>query len=506
MNFTKGLVKLMSEEAIVALALDQPDPAARAAFLAEACGPDGALRRRVEALLWAHEQGGDRRRRPAVAESLDSPSGAGTTHVDREDALAFLAPSQEAGSLGRLDEFEVLELLGQGGMGVVLKARDTKLQRIDAIKLLAPQLAANGIARRRFAREAQAAAAVRDPHVVAIHGVHEDGHVPYLVMEFVDGITLDERLRQSGTLAVKEVLRIGVQAALGLAAAHAQGLIHRDVKPGNILLENGQDRVKITDFGLARAADDASITQSGVIAGTPMYMSPEQARGEHIDHRSDLFSLGSVLYTLCAGHPAFRADNSIGVLTRVCEDVPRPIRESNPDVPNWLCAVIGKLLAKKPEDRIQTAAEVADLLGRFLAHLEQPDTVPPPPPVAGVGAWEPRRGHKRMLLAGAVAVAAVVAVAVGGYLALRPGDSPKPRDESSGNGQEQPRLRTLPTPADLAKLAAQPNPLDLHKREQIPAALRSPRPRCAPRPAAATRRGSHPRSSRSSATPPPGRN
>ena len=560
----------MSEETIVALALEQPDPAARAAFVAEACGEDAALRRRVEALLLAREQGGDSQERQAVelgaghpgrpgataaftpagqkegglpahtlAEGTDeqreptsranlavgefteaplllpsppggegnkrgdrqdvtedltgltsrempaspaedpgatiglprerdpeltaSPVGGGGKRTDNKDELAFLAPSQEAGSLGRLDHFEVLEVVGRGGFGIVLKARDTRLQRIDAIKVLAPQLAASGTARRRFAREARAAAAVRDEHVVAIHGVHEKGPVPYLVMEFIAGITVDERLKQGGPLEVKEVLRIGMQAALALAAAHAQGLIHRDVKPGNILLESGLDRVKITDFGLARAADDASITQSGVIAGTPLYMSPEQARGEPVDHRSDLFSLGSVLYTLCTGHPAFRAPSTMAVLKRVCHEVPKPIRESNPEVPKWLCAVVGKLLAKKPEDRFQSAAEVADLLGQFLAHLQQPDTVAPPPPVAGVGAWTPGRRRKRTLV---VAAAALVVVAVGGYLALRPGDSPTP--PKGRGGQEQPRAWRPRTEEELAAL---PSPLDGRKREQIPAAL-----------------------------------
>src|SRR5207302_1627506 len=136
---------------------------------------------------------------------------------------------------------------------------------------------------------------------------------------------LQERLDLGGPLGVADVLRIGLQAARGLAAAHAQGLVHRDVKPANILLENGVQRVKITDFGLARAADDASLTQSGVIAGTPMYMSPEQARGEAVDHRTDLFSLGSVLYTLSTGRPPFRASGTMAVLKRVCEETPRPI-------------------------------------------------------------------------------------------------------------------------------------------------------------------------------------
>src|SRR5262249_4625282 len=212
--------------------------------------------------------------------------------------LSFLSPAGEPGSLGRLDHYEVLEVVGKGGTGVVLRARDIKLMRVVALKVLAAPLAASGTARQRFAREARAAAAVRDDHVVAIHAVEDDGPVPYLVMEFIDGRNLEGLLRRTGPLEVKEVLRIGMQVAKGLAAAHHQGLIHRDIKPANILLENGVQRVKLTDFGLARAVDDASLTQSGIIAGTPDYMSPEQANGDPVDYRSDLFSLGSVLYAL----------------------------------------------------------------------------------------------------------------------------------------------------------------------------------------------------------------
>ena len=153
-------------------------------------------------------------------------------------------------------------------------------------------------------------------------------------MQMVAGVSLEERLKQAGPLEVKEILRIGMQTARGLAAAHAQGLVHRDIKPANILLENGVHRVKITDFGLARAVDDASLTQSGVIAGTPLFMSPEQARGDFLDHRSDLFSLGSVLYTLCTGRTPFRAGNTMAVLHRVCEDAPGPSARSTPTSPN----------------------------------------------------------------------------------------------------------------------------------------------------------------------------
>ena len=160
------------------------------------------------------------------------------------------------------------------------------------------------------------------------------------------------------------------------------GLIHRDVKPSNILLESGADRVKITDFGLARAADDASLTQSGVIAGTPMYMAPEQAKGEVIDHRADLFSLGSVLYVMCSGRPPFRASTTLAVLKRVAEEAPRPIREIIPEVPDWLCAIVAKLHAKDPGERFASAKEVADVLTRCLSNPpgQQGGNISPRPP------------------------------------------------------------------------------------------------------------------------------
>src|SRR5262249_43896084 len=153
-------------------------------------------------------------------------------------------------------------------------------QRVVAVKALAPRLAASPAARQRFVREAQAAAAVRDDNVVAIYAVSDEGPVPYLVMEYISGLTLEQRVRQGKALELKEILRIGIQLADGLAAAHAQGLVHRDIKPANILLENSVQRVKITDFGLARVAADAGSTATGPPAGTPLYMSPEQARGE----------------------------------------------------------------------------------------------------------------------------------------------------------------------------------------------------------------------------------
>jgi hypothetical protein len=353
------------EQAIFLAALDK-EPSERAAFLDEACAGDAALRNGVETLLRLHEEPNRFLNVPVVEQLAAADPGLASAAAD----LTFLAPSSEPGSLGRLDHYEVLEVVGRGGMGIVLRARDTKLLRVVAVKLLAAPLAVSGTARQRFAREARAAAAVRDDHVVAIHAVCDDAPVPYLVMEFIDGCNLETLIRRTGPLEIKEILRIGIQTAAGLAAAHKQGLIHRDVKPANILLENGVQRVRLTDFGLARAVDDASLTQSGLIAGTPLYMSPEQAAGEPIGPSADLFSLGSVLYELCTGRPAFRASNTLAVIRRVSDDSPRPIREINLDIPEPVCQLIERLHAKKPEDRPASAQEVADSLARLLAGLQ----------------------------------------------------------------------------------------------------------------------------------------
>ena len=237
-------------------------------------------------------------------------------------ALDFLQPADEPGLIGHFGPYDVLEPVACGGMGIVLKARDPALNRIVAVKVLHPALAVNGLARARFIREARAAAAVVHDHVVAIHAVEECRGLPYLVMAFIKGRSLAERLHAAaGPLPVDEVLRIGAQTASGLAAAHAQGLVHRDVKPANILLENSIERVKLADFGLARAVDDSTLTQDGGVAGTPEYMSPEQADGRPVDARSDLFSLGCVLYEMATGISPFRAERSLAALRRVCEEV-----------------------------------------------------------------------------------------------------------------------------------------------------------------------------------------
>ena len=250
----------------------------------------------------------------------------------------------------------MLEIIGEGGFGIVMKAFDDVLHRVVAIKIMTAEMAATSPARKRFLREARASAAIRQENVVQIYAV-EERPIPYLVMEYIPGKSLQQILDENGPLDVENVLRIGCQVARGLAAAHEMGLIHRDIKPANILVErNLAVSAKLTDFGLARAVDDASLTSSGIVAGTPMYMSPEQARGDVIDHRSDLFSLGSVLYVLTSGRPPFRAASSFAVLRRVEEDIPRSIREIIPETPYWLCQFIEKLHAKAPAAQFQSRA------------------------------------------------------------------------------------------------------------------------------------------------------
>ena len=345
--------------------------------------------------------------------------------------LDCLAPSDWPDSLGRMGTYEVKGVLGRGGMGVVLKAFDPALNRNVAIKVLSASLANCGAARRRFLREARAAAAVAHEHVVAVHAVVESAGLPFLVMEYVPGRSLQDRLDRQGALGLHEILRIGMQTAAGLAAAHAQGLVHRDVKPANILLENGVERVRLTDFGLARAAADASVTQSGVVAGTPHYMAPEQARGEATDHRADLFSLGSTLYAMCTGHPPFRADSAVAVLRRVSDDEPRPIREINPDVPDWLEAIISKLHAKSPGDRFQSATEVAELLSGCLAHVREPLSVRAA--VSGIAfTGPPTMAHRHRRLRWAALVLGVVSIGAGVMVV------------PAWRNQEQPPSRTDP--------------------------------------------------------------
>lgn len=285
---------------------------------------------------------------------------------------ALLSPTDDPQMLGRLGHYEVSGIVGIGGMGVVCKGRDPALDRTVAIKVLLPHLAANRLARIRFLREARSAASIVHENVMPIFGIEDRGAVPFLVMPFSRGQTLQRRIDTEGPLSVQQVVRVGIQVARALAAAHAQGLIHRDVKPANIMLDEGTDRVLLADFGLARAIDDLSVTRSGMVAGTPLYMSPEQIQGETLSQKSDLFSLGSVMYAMCTGQTPFHADTSYGVMRQITDREPKDIQEINSEIPAWLCNIVRRLMAKSPADRFAAAERVAQLLEECLAHVHAP--------------------------------------------------------------------------------------------------------------------------------------
>jgi serine/threonine protein kinase/formylglycine-generating enzyme required for sulfatase activity len=421
-KFSRFEARAMTEREIFLAALEIDDLTARRAHLQTACGGDLELQARIESMLTLNESQSLFLETPVVEQMAGGPvagfaptllyqngstedqegptgfqAGGGASmsenRVDESDEipLGYLQPSDKPGSIGRLAHYDVLEVLGRGAFGIVLKAMDEKLQRMVAIKVLAPEIAATSPARKRFLREARASAAIRHEHVVNIHAVDESP-LPYLVMEYIPGQTLQQRLDGKGPLEVLAVVQLGRQIAEGLAAAHEKDLIHRDIKPGNILLEAGvHERVKITDFGLARAADDASMTRSGLIAGTPMYMAPEQALGKKLDQRADLFSLGSVLYQMVSGRPPFRAANTLAVLKRVTEVEPRPIQEIIPETPMWLSDIIGKLHAKDPDKRYQSAREVADVFAdceeqlKAHARVKNFSKIPSTKPTQGAG-------------------------------------------------------------------------------------------------------------------------
>jgi serine/threonine protein kinase len=304
-------------------------------------------------------------------------------------------PPRRPGSLGRIAHYEVEAFLGRGAFGTVVRAFDEKLQRPVAIKLLSSNFGPETSAYQRFLREARAAATIRHDNVVQIYAV-EEAPCAYIVMECVTGETLQDRLDRVGKLDVAEAVAIGAQAARGLAAAHERGLVHRDIKPCNILVETvaGELRVKIADFGLALSKQDARLTTSGMVAGTPMYMAPEQASAHTLDGRADLFSLGSVMYALLTGVAPFGDSNPSLVLGRIVSHEPKPLRERAPHVPLAVCKVVAKLHVKNPEHRYQTGKEVADAL---LKALNEPD--PPPKPPAS-------RSRRLALVLGVVAVAA----------------------------------------------------------------------------------------------------
>ena len=319
-----------------------------------------------------------------------------------------LAPPERPDEIGRLGGYRILKELGRGGMGVVYQAEDERLKRAVAVKAMRPALLdAGGRSVRRFLQEAQAMAAVEHDRIVRIYQVDEEHGVPFFAMELLKGETLEERLRREPKPPLAEVLRIGREIAEGLAAAHGRGLIHRDVKPANVWLEAPGGRVKILDFGLARAAArEGDLTRQGTIVGTPAYMAPEQARGEAVDGRGDLFSLGVVLYRLCTGRQPFLGDDVISTLMKLATHEPPAPAEIDPALPGDFSDLIMRLLAKDPARRPASAEEVVLALQALEARhgAEKPAGAAPAP-------------HRRRwflavaaaaLLAGLIAAAATV--------------------------------------------------------------------------------------------------
>ena len=363
---------------------------------------------------------------PSDATILSNPlrSQAATNLADdvtRELSSVWRAPESDD-ELGRIGGYRILKLLGAGGMGGVFLAEDMQLRRRVALKLMRPRTAATAGAAERFLREARAAAALRHDHIITIYQVGEEAGVPFLAMEFLEGESLDDRLKRESLPPVAEVLRIGREIAEGLAAAHAKGLIHRDIKPANVWLEGvvaersrhaprdepnapstpkvpstandqtrsidhsahhaerdgyveGYFRVKLLDFGLARSAEtDTQLTASGMIIGTPSYMAPEQASGETIDARVDLFSLGVVLYRMTTGQLPFPGKNVMEILRSLVTVTPAAPQSLNPAVPSELSDLIDRLLAKDRAVRPASAREVVKSLALIARTFDEPVT------------------------------------------------------------------------------------------------------------------------------------
>ncbi|HEV8070252.1 MAG TPA: protein kinase [Planctomycetaceae bacterium] len=339
--------------------------------------------------------------RDAISTWLVAHDDTRTDHEALSPSLAdfktVLSPPESADEIGRIADFRVLRLLGLGGMAAVFEAEDTRLKRRVALKLLHPATASQPGSNERFLREAQSAAALKHEHVVTIHQVGLHQETPFLVLELLQGATLEDHLARTGRLNVPEIIRIGREIAEGLAAAHARGLLHRDIKPANIWLEGPESpnlvkspsrdkgpvdsvappvdsnrlpqarpasgRVKILDFGLAKLwSAEPEISHAGMVIGTPRYMAPEQVAGDPVDPRTDLFSLGCVLYRMATGRAPFGGSDLLSVLRALACEEPPPVRTLNPQVPAALSDLIGQLISKSPDQRPSSAQKVVDRL------------------------------------------------------------------------------------------------------------------------------------------------
>ena len=348
-------------------ALDCP-ATERASFLDRACSGDEELRRELESLLISDGQTG----------FIESPPA-------RVAADLFTDSQPKPGRGERIAHYEVLGQIGSGGMGEVYLARDTRLGRKVAVKLLPPSLTADPQLRARFFREAQLASALDHPNICTIHEVGQSSTFLFIAMQYVEGVTL-KQLIGSRPLKLDALLSISLQAADALAAAHAQGIIHRDIKSNNIII-TPRGQVKVLDFGLAKLTDgsardglgkpQAELTRTGAVMGTPSYMSPEQARGEHVDHRSDIFSLGVVIYEMASGDVPFKRQSQAETMNAVINEFQTPVAELNGEVPAGLSQAIDRALSKDPANRYQSMGEMLNDLrqvGRSVGLLGSSDS------------------------------------------------------------------------------------------------------------------------------------
>jgi tRNA A-37 threonylcarbamoyl transferase component Bud32 len=342
----------------------------------------------------------------------DGAPGSGGQTVAPTLDYPLLLPPVESDEIGRLGNYRVLKVLGRGGMGYVFLAEDIALRRRVALKVMDPRLDGKLKGWERFLREARIMASVKHEHLVTVYQAGQEGDAVYLAMELLHGRSMEDWVSKSGPPRPRVAARLAREVAAGLAEIHRHGLIHRDIKPANLWLEAPKGRVKILDFGLARLVDDdAKYTQAGLIVGTPAYMSPEQARGEKLDGRSDLFSLGGVLYYLCTGTIPFDSQNTMAMLTALAVDDPRPVRELNPAVPEALADLIHRLLAKNPADRPASARAVYEELVRFSESRTAATKVhEPTEPTGPAPAEEPQEADWQTAVMGDSDVAAARAV------------------------------------------------------------------------------------------------
>jgi serine/threonine protein kinase len=281
--------------------------------------------------------------------------------------------TDETISSEHVSHYKILDKLGEGGMGVVYKAQDLRLDRLVALKFLPPHFGSEEARKKRFIQEAKAASALDHPNICTIHEIDEtgDGHL-FIAMAYYQGETLKDKIER-GPLSVGEATDLALQIAQGLAKAHAQGLVHRDIKPANVIVTT-DDVVKIVDFGLAKMAGGTELTKTGTTLGTAAYMSPEQAKGEHVEQRTDIWSLGVALYEMLTGQRPFRADHAPGLVYAVVHEKPLPIRSVRSGLPVELERIVARALEKDPVARYPSAAEMAADLADYRSSLTSTQT------------------------------------------------------------------------------------------------------------------------------------